>query len=165
MAVLISFFAWFAVGALLAFPYCLLVGWDWKVYAPMSVGMPAMIIIWFMIGTLADVTKTKPLKICWKNTIRRKDPDSSRIPLILFWSWTVFCLLPILTRTVALLLPLVGFGQYSNAVYEYRYMILNDVLFVTLFGFVALLALGGTLEIMDRMRQTGPVCIRIRRDQ
>jgi hypothetical protein len=165
MAKLVSCFAWFTVGTILALPYCLLVGWDWKVYAPMTAGMPAMIIIWFMLGTLADVTHTKPLRICWKNSIRRNNPDSSRIPLVLFWSWTAFCLLPLLIRAVALLLPLVGFSQYSNAAYEYRYTILGHVLFVALFSFVVLLALGGMLEIMDRMRQTRPICIRIRRSQ
>jgi hypothetical protein len=134
-------------GLILAIPYCLMAGWSMENYAIVAFVAPAFLFIWLIMGTLAHIFETGhrgrfPIRFDWRVAFGISKGNGLEGSKILFWFWTAYCLLPIISHWGSKLIEIFGFHSLSEIISTHRYS-------TPLFAFLATLFLAALLIFVE----------------
>ena len=146
MFTVFSCLCYFVVGAILSVPYCLLAGWDRDIFLVVMIVTPFLLGVWILAAVFAGIIDAKPIRIYWKNAFRRSRDESSRVPLVIFWVWTVYGLLPIILHWTARLIGYLGLGSSAAFIEGQRFESLIYVFWGFMIAFLLLIVCGGVYE-------------------
>jgi hypothetical protein len=145
---------YFLFGAFLSLPYCLLAGWDRGFFPVMVVATPFLLGVWFLAVFFVGAVDFRPTRICWRNFFYRSRRESSRVPLAIFWIWTVYSMLPILMHWTARFVEYLGFGSSAAFIEVHRFESLLYVFWGVMVVFSILMVFGGVSEAVARLTES-----------
>lgn len=111
------------VGCLLAIPYCLLAGWSWENYPIVALVTLFFLLIWYSTAFLAGIVYTGQdgkTRFQWRAAFG-KGVRLHQGTIVPFWTWTFFCLLPIIVHWSAWLLGKIGYETIASHIDGHRY--------------------------------------------
>jgi|GEM_PF-2865817 len=159
MFTVFSCLCYFVVGAILSLPYCLLAGWDRDIFLGVMIVTPFLLGVWILAAVFARIIDAKPIRIYWKNAFRRSRGESSHVPMVIFWIWTVYSLLPIILHWTARLIGHYRNGPFVALIEAHRFESLIYVFWGFMIAFLLLIVCGGVYEAVAEFldsRKTAP---------
>ncbi len=112
------------VGLILAIPYCLLAGWNVQALVVVTFVLPAFLMMWTELATLAgilngDHLSRSLLHVDWRASLKRSEHALGSVTK--FWLWCLFCFLPIICNLCGWMIQVIGYTNTAELVNRYRY--------------------------------------------
>lgn len=169
MSYIIGTLLYILFGAILAYPYCIVIGWGTYYFVAVALIMPMIFVVGFLIVEDAEIITgitdrgfdEDPFRVDFGAMIGQKQNYLlSNYPApfpIGFWAYVGYLFCPIAMNWASLMMGILGFEHHAALVYTYRYwpLVCLPILGIVCFGGIMAWDISRSIWIIDLGKSSG----------